>query len=140
MVIREKVARAMCQSCYENPDHKGDATGNDYRWQDYLESADAAIDAVNNDRDSLAELIIGMEVSVDVSTGEHDIDHRYFGVIDDVVYDDCVKNRLVLLVQHPEKNFTSSPDSEPVAWFFPDDEEHGYRAFSETPPTQEQVA
>jgi len=48
MNIREKVARAICQACHENPDHKGDATGNDYRWQDYLEAADAAIAAIAN--------------------------------------------------------------------------------------------
>lgn len=44
--IRERVARAICTGCDENPDHRGDARGNDYRWQDYLEPADAALDAV----------------------------------------------------------------------------------------------
>lgn len=43
--VRERVARAICAGCEENPDHLGDARGNDYRWQDYLDIADAAIDA-----------------------------------------------------------------------------------------------
>jgi len=42
---REAVARAICAACEENPDHRGDAQGNDFRWQDYLETADAAITA-----------------------------------------------------------------------------------------------
>lgn len=47
--IRERVARAICTACEENPDHRGDARGNDYRWQDYLETADAAIRALGAD-------------------------------------------------------------------------------------------
>lgn len=43
--VRERVARAICAGCEENPDHLGDARGNDYRWQDYLDVADAVIDA-----------------------------------------------------------------------------------------------
>lgn len=42
---RERVARAICIACGEQPDHKGDAQGNAYRWQDYLAAADAAIAA-----------------------------------------------------------------------------------------------
>ena len=42
---RERVARAICAACLENPDHSGDARGNEYRWQDYLTAADAAIAA-----------------------------------------------------------------------------------------------
>lgn len=48
--IRERVARAICTGCGENPDHRGDARGNDYRWQDYLEPADAALDALGLSR------------------------------------------------------------------------------------------
>jgi hypothetical protein len=44
--IRERVARAICAGCEENPDHQGDGRGNDYRWQDYLGPADAALDAL----------------------------------------------------------------------------------------------
>ena len=42
---REAVARAICEACEESPDHQGDAQGNEYRWQDYLPVADAAISA-----------------------------------------------------------------------------------------------
>jgi len=47
--IREKVARAICIACEENPDHIGDARGNEKRWQDYLDCADAAISALAGD-------------------------------------------------------------------------------------------
>lgn len=43
---RISVARAICTACDENPDHQGDAGGNQYRWQDYLDAADAAIVAM----------------------------------------------------------------------------------------------
>ena len=42
----ERVARAICVACEEEPDHRGDARGNEYRWQDYKEVAEAAIRAV----------------------------------------------------------------------------------------------
>ena len=42
----ERVARAICKACEENPDHPGDARGNQYRWQDYVEVAKAAINAM----------------------------------------------------------------------------------------------
>jgi hypothetical protein len=42
---RERVARAICAACGETPDHQGAARGNAYRWQDYLDAADAAIAA-----------------------------------------------------------------------------------------------
>lgn len=42
---RQAVASAICSACAENPDHRGDARGNDFRWQDYLDTADAAITA-----------------------------------------------------------------------------------------------
>ena len=41
--LREALARAICASCDENPDHSGDCQGNQYRWQDYLPCADAAL-------------------------------------------------------------------------------------------------
>lgn len=46
MDVREAVARAICTACEENPDHMGDACGNDKRWEDYLPIADAAIAAI----------------------------------------------------------------------------------------------
>jgi len=47
--IREQAARAICIACDENPDHRGDAGGNAWRWQDYLPAADAAIAALAGD-------------------------------------------------------------------------------------------
>lgn len=47
--LRERVARAICSACGENPDHIGDARGNQHRWQDYLPVADAAIAAMAAD-------------------------------------------------------------------------------------------
>jgi hypothetical protein len=44
---RERVARAICAACEEDPDHCGDAQGNAFRWQDYLMVADAAIAALS---------------------------------------------------------------------------------------------
>lgn len=49
MDTREKVARAICAACEENPEHTGDAQGNAKRWQDYLGCADAAIQALSGD-------------------------------------------------------------------------------------------
>jgi len=43
----EQVARAICMACEENPDHIGDARGNEKRWQDYIPVAEAAIEALN---------------------------------------------------------------------------------------------
>lgn len=44
--VVEAVARAICVACEEDPDHKGDARGNDFRWQDYRGAALAAISAL----------------------------------------------------------------------------------------------
>lgn len=46
-IDKERVARAICIACEENPDHSGDAAGNQFRWQDYLHVADAAISAMS---------------------------------------------------------------------------------------------
>lgn len=43
---KERIARAICEACEEDPDYKGDCRGNQFRWQDYLPVANAAIDAV----------------------------------------------------------------------------------------------
>lgn len=42
----EAVARAICAACDENPDHQGDARGNEKRWMDYIKPAEAAIEAL----------------------------------------------------------------------------------------------
>lgn len=43
--VVDVVARAICLACGEQPDQTGDARGNDYRWQDYIDVANAAINA-----------------------------------------------------------------------------------------------
>src|SRR5690606_26643497 len=44
--VVEAVARAICVACEENPDSQGDARGNEFRWQDYRDTALAAINAL----------------------------------------------------------------------------------------------
>lgn len=44
--VVEAVARAICVACEENPDRQGDASGNEFRWQDYRDAALAAISAL----------------------------------------------------------------------------------------------
>ena len=56
--------------------------------------------------DNIQEILGGMEVSVDVSTGEDDAFHRYFGTITEVM--ECAdesKYGVMLLVQDAEPNF-----------------------------------
>ena len=55
--------------------------------------------------DQLADLLEGVSVSVDVSTGEHDACHRYFGTVTLVQEDLTGKHGIMLLVQNPEPNF-----------------------------------
>ena len=61
--------------------------------------------------DELRELITGMTVSVDVSTGEHDASNRLFGEVTEVMQYDggSDKHKVVLLVQSPEANFKAAP-------------------------------
>ena len=49
MEFREKLARAICLSCDDDPDGVIVVHGNDFRWQDYTDSADAAIREFNNE-------------------------------------------------------------------------------------------
>ena len=66
----------------------------------------------------IAALVEGMEVSIDVSTGEHDSGNRLFGVVTLVQENQGSKHGLILLVQDPEPNFNPAPlpAQEPVAW------------------------
>ena len=64
----------------------------------------------------IAALIQGMEVSIDVSTGDHDAGHRLFGTVTLVQENQGGKHGLILLVQDPEPNFKAQPEQEPVAW------------------------
>lgn len=70
------VARAICTACQENPDHKGDAGGNQYRWQDYLNAADAAIAAMV---DSESPEVTKDGIAVRVGQVWKDLDKRMDG-------------------------------------------------------------
>ena len=41
----ELMAKAICKACDEDPGHAGDCRGNQFRWQDYLGAAKAAMKA-----------------------------------------------------------------------------------------------
>lgn len=75
-------------------------------------AAEQQPDVTKLSREALAELIHGMAVSVDVSTGESDFGNRYFGVVDEVQWNANERHGMMLLVQEPEANFTTpvSPD------------------------------
>ena len=59
--------------------------------------------------DELRSLIEGMSVSVDVSTGDHDAGHRYFGTVTEVMECQGDKHGVTLLVQDAEPNFAPTP-------------------------------
>jgi hypothetical protein len=46
---RDAVARAICIACDEGPDFPGNVGFNEFRWQDYRDVADAAIQAMQKD-------------------------------------------------------------------------------------------
>ena len=54
---------------------------------------------------NIAALVEGMEVSIDVSTGEHDSGNRLFGTVTLAQENKGSKHGLILLVQDPEPNF-----------------------------------
>ena len=58
---------------------------------------------------TLRSMIEGMSVSVDVSTGDHDAGHRYFGTVTEVMECQGDKHGVALLVQDAEPNFTATP-------------------------------
>lgn len=51
--------------------------------------------------------LIGLAVSVDVSTGDDDATHRYFGKVDTVQACEGEKGGIILLVQEPKPNFAA---------------------------------
>jgi len=61
----------------------------------------------------IAALVEGMEVSIDVSTGEHDARHRLFGTVTLAQENQGSKHGLILLVQEPTPNFKVSLVQEP---------------------------
>ena len=56
---------------------------------------------------TLRSMIEGMSVSVDVSTGDHDAGHRYFGTVTEVMECQGDKHGVTLLVQDAEPNFAA---------------------------------
>ena len=64
----------------------------------------------------IAKLVEGMEVSIDVSTGEHDSGNRLFGTVTLAQENQGSKHGLILLVQDPKPNFNLAPlpKQEPV--------------------------
>lgn len=80
------------------------------------------------DLHAIADLVEGMTVSVDVSTGEHDSGNRLFGTVTECMMDSDGKHGLILLVQDPEPNFKAKhPAAAPA--------ETNYTANRETAPT-----
>ena len=63
----------------------------------------------------IAALVTGMEVSIDVSTGDHDSGNRLFGVVDLVQENQGSKHGLILLVQEPKANFKEAL-AQPEQW------------------------
>ncbi len=61
----------------------------------------------------IAAIVEGMEVSIDVSAGEHDASHRLFGTVTLAQENQGSKHGLILLVQEPTPNFKVSPVQEP---------------------------
>jgi hypothetical protein len=61
----------------------------------------------------IVALVEGMEVSIDVSTGEHDARHRLFGTVTLAQENQGSKHGLILLVQEPTPNFKVSLVQEP---------------------------
>lgn len=78
--------------------------------------------------EELRDLITGMTVSVDVSTGEHDASNRLFGEVTEVMeYDGgSDKHKVVLLVQSPEANFKAAPAAPSGRYKLADDGAHQY--------------
>ena len=62
--------------------------------------------------DELRNMIEGMSVSVDVSTGDHDAGRRYFGTVTEVMDDISDKHGVTLLVQDAEPNFAPTPPAQ----------------------------
>lgn len=56
--VHGRVAQAICYACGENPFHQGDCEGNDYRWQDYLPIAAAAIEAMHPSKSQSKRIVV----------------------------------------------------------------------------------
>ena len=69
--------------------------------------------------DELRNMIKGMSVSVDVSTGDHDAGHRHFGTVTEVMDDLYDKHGVTLLVQDAEPNFVLATPTQAQAGAVP---------------------
>lgn len=82
-------------------------------WQRAWQAAIASMAVIDPQTGSMAQayrdLIEGMSVSVDVSTGDDDAGHRYFGTITEVMDDPNDKHHVTLLVQDAAPNFNTNP-------------------------------
>jgi hypothetical protein len=96
-----------------------------------IEQALAAQPAIVQTAD-IAALVEGMEVSIDVSTGDHDSGNRLFGTVTLAQENQGSKHGLILLVQDPEANFktTAPPAAQPAVpdALNPKDENPAYAA------------
>lgn len=63
-------------------------------------------------REMLQEMLEGMSVSVDVSTGEDDTCNRLFGTVGEVMDHPDGKHGVILLVQDAEPNFDAPPPAQ----------------------------
>ena len=58
--------------------------------------------------------IKGMEVSVDVSTGEDDAHHRVFGRVDSVMLESCGAQEDIILVIEESRNYAAPVDAKAI--------------------------
>jgi len=99
------------------PDGKCCITGSD----EDRAIVDRALEALSQPplpvQSDITALVEGMEVSIDVSTSEHDSGNRLFGTVTLAQENQGSKHGLILLVQNPEPNFKPAPlPVQPVAW------------------------
>ena len=103
------LARSLCYQINGAADDSDDMDGGGYGSVDIAEILSAEVvrlrEALAQPEQNIAALVEGMEVSIDVSTGEHDSGHRLFGVVTLVQENQKSKHGLILLVQEPEANF-----------------------------------
>ena len=90
-------------------------TIDEVNWADH-EPDGLAQPAQEQEPTDIAALVEGMEVSIDVSTGDHDAGHRLYGTVTLAQENQGSKHGLILLVQDPQPNFKAQPAQEPVAW------------------------
>jgi hypothetical protein len=72
-----------------------------------LNALAATKEALAAEPEDIQDMLLGMSVSVDVSTSDHDADRRYFGTVTEVMDSPEDKHGVTLLVQDAEPNFTS---------------------------------